>query len=32
MGKAKHALILGAWHGSPPDDSPKSYIGMEQNK
>ena len=30
--KGKHTLILEAWHGSPPDDSPKSYMSMQQNK
>ena len=32
MGKGKHTLMLGAWHGSPPDDPPKSYIDMQQSK
>ena len=32
MGKGKHTLNLVAWHGSPPDDPPKSYIDMQQNK
>ena len=33
LGKeSKHTLNWVAWHGSPSDDSPKSYTGMQQNK